>query len=329
MSVEATTKARSFSLQFRSSLRDLSKSRELGLLLLIIIASLYATYEYPQTFPTFDNTSAILRNLALDAILATGMMLLLIGGDFDLSIGGMFSLIGVLTGWLLKESGLPVAPCILLGLGAAALGGLVNGFIVSKLKVNALITTLGTMQVYRGLAIVIGGPGISFLPEGFTELGQAKYFGLQSPVYLMVFIVILFQYLLTKTRFFRRFYYMGGNEKAAQLSGINVDRTRIVGFMVMGILAGLAGMTFASRLGTGISTAGDGKELAIITAVILGGASLKGGRGTIWGALLGVVFIALINNLMIQARISANWHSIVIGTVLIAAVAMDYFLQRD
>jgi ribose transport system permease protein len=121
---------------------------------------------------------------------------------------------------------------------------------------------------------------------------------------------------------------VGANAKAAQLSGIPVDRMLILGFTLMGLLAGTAGMAFAARVATATSTAGDGAELRIITAVILGGASLSGGRGTVWGTLLGVLFIALINNIMIFARLSPEWQSIVIGTVLVVAVAMDRFLSR-
>jgi ribose/xylose/arabinose/galactoside ABC-type transport system permease subunit len=257
------------------------------------------------------------------------MMLLLIGGAFDLSIGGTFSMVGVVTGWLLKSAGLPVPLAIALGLGLGALCGFLNGFIIAKVKVNALIATLGTMQIFRGVAVLVGGPGISFLPASFSGLAQADIAGIQAPVWLMAFVVLVFHFLLTKTRLFRQYYYIGGNPRAARLCGMPVERMRILAFTIMGFLAGLAGITFAARLGTSVSIAGDGAELRIITAAILGGASLTGGKGTIWGALVGVVFIALTNNIMIIAQVPSYWQSIVIGLVLVAAVAMDYFVRRE
>jgi ribose transport system permease protein len=288
-----------------------------------------ASLLYPSSFPTFANASALLRNLAVDGIMATGMLVLLVAGVFDLSIGATFSLIGVLTGYLLKTAGLPVPVAIVAGLLCGALCGLVNGLIVAKVRVNALIATLGTMQIYRGLAVLIGGPGISFLPPGFSRLGQAEIVGLQSPVWLMLLIAVLFQYLLARTRYFRQYYFLGGNQRAAKLCGMNVERLQIAAFMIMGSLAGLAGMVFAARLGTAVSVAGDGAELRIITAVIVGGASLTGGRGAVWGAMTGVLFMALLSNIMIIAQVSSYWQGIIIGMVLVAAVATDRIFNRQ
>lgn len=309
--------------------RSFPLSREAMLLALLVLQVIVFSILFPVSFPNFDNFAAILRNLAVDGILAVGMMLLLIGGLFDLSVGGMLSLAGVITGWLMKEAGWPVWLAVCAGLTVALLGGLANGWIVARLRVNALIATLGTMGIFRGLAVLVGGPGISFLPESFARLGQAQFLGLQAPVWLMLVIAALFQFLLARTRLFRQYYYLGSNQKAAALSGINVTRLQMLAFALMGLLAGVSGIAFAARIGTSVSIAGDGAELRVITAVILGGASLTGGKGTIWGALLGVVFIALINNVLIIAQVSAYWQSIIIGLVLVLAVAMDAVLSRN
>lgn len=302
----------------------ITMTRELGLVILIVLLFIVASLAYPSVFPTYDNIAAILRNLALDGVMATGTLLLLVGGVFDLSIGAMFSMGGVVIGWMLKDMGMPLGLALIGALIMVALGGLLNGFLVAKVGVNALITTLGTMQIFRGIAILFGGPGIVLTNYSeFINLGQSNILGLQTGVWLMIIVVILFLYLLSKTRYFRQFYYIGGNEKAAELSGINVQRMKILGFVIMAILAGLSGIAFAARLGSAVSRAGDGKELQIITAVILGGASLQGGKGTVWGALAGVIFIALINNVMIIANVSTYWQSIVIGVILIMAVAAD------
>lgn len=306
----------------------LGLTREIVLLILIAILIAACSLIFPASFPKFANVAAILRNLAFDGIMACGMMLLLIGGTFDLSIGGMFSLAGVITGWLMKAAGWPAPAAVAAGLGVSAAGGLLNGLIVARVKVNALIATLGTMGIFRGLAVLVGGPGINFLPDAFCRPGQAVILGLQGPVWLMLAIAVVFQYLLSRTRWFRQYYYIGNNATAARLSGIDVPRLQIAAFTLVGLLAGLSGIAFASRIGTSVSIAGDGSELRVITAVVLGGASLSGGRGTIWGALVGVAFVALINNVLIISSVSSYWQSIITGAVLVMAVAMDGFFRK-
>jgi ribose transport system permease protein len=303
-------------------------TRETVLLLLMLVAIIGASMAYPRSFPSWPNLTALLRNMALDGVMACGMIILMVSGVFDLSIGSMFSMIGVLTGWMMTSGGVPVPIAIAAGLAIATLGGALNGWMVAKVKVNALIATLGTMQVFRGVAVLVGGPGIANLPPGFAKLGQSEWLGLQTPIWLMLAVACVTQFLLAKTRFFRKYYYIGANPRAALLSGIGVDRMQIIAFALMGFFAGLAGMAFSARVATATSTSGDGAELRIITAVILGGASLSGGRGTVWGTLAGVLFISLINNIMIFARLSPEWQSIVIGCVLVVAVAMDRFLGR-
>ncbi len=303
-------------------------TRETVLVALTLAAIMGASLAYPTSFPTFRNFSALLRNMAMDGVMACGMVVLLVSGMFDLSVGSMLSMAGVVTGWLLTRGQVPAPLAILLGLCVGALGGALNGWIVAKVRVNALIATLGTMQIFRGIAVLVGGPGIANLPASFAQWGQAQWLGLQAPVWLMLAVAAVGQFLMAKNRFFRRYYYIGANAKAASLSGIPVDHMVILAFTLMGLLASLAGIAFASRMATANSTAGDGAELRIITAVILGGASLQGGRGTVWGTLVGVFFISLINNVMIFARLSPEWQSIVIGMVLVLAVAMDRFLSR-
>lgn len=300
-------------------------------LLVILIALLIAANSllFPRIFPTVANFSAIFRGLAFDGIMACGMMLLLVAGTFDLSVGGTFSMAGVVAGWLMKDQGMPVSLAVLCGLVSGLAAGLINGLIVARVRVNALIATLGTMGIYRGIAVLIGGPGITFLPASFSKPGQTVILGFQGPVWLMLFIAILLSFLLSQTRFFRQFYYIGNNAVAARLSGINVPRMQTVAFTIMGGLAALAGIAFASRVGTSVSVSGDGAELRIITATILGGASLNGGKGTIFGALTGVFFVALINNALIIASVSAYWQSIVTGIVLVLAVSADRFMKPE
>jgi ribose transport system permease protein len=303
-------------------------SRELALAAITLLVIVLYSFLYPVSFRSFDNFSAILRNLAFEGILALGMMLMLVGGVFDLSVGAMASMIGVITGALMKKAGLPVPLSILIGLVIAALGGFLNGFVVAKVRVNALITTLGTMGVFQGIALLVGGPGITFLPDSFTKFGQFEFVGLQAPVWLLLVLAIAAHYCLAHTRFFRQYYYIGSNAKAAHLSGIKVERMQMLAFTIMGMLAGVAGITYASRIATASSTVGIGSELQAITAVILGGASLTGGKGTIWGAMIGVFFMGLMKNVLIISRVSSEWQGIILGAVLVLAVALDSVMNR-
>jgi ribose/xylose/arabinose/galactoside ABC-type transport system permease subunit len=190
-------------------------SREFALAVLCVLIIVVFSILFPVSFRSGANFSAILRNLALEGILAIGMMIMMVGGVFDLSVGAMASLAGIMAGWLMKVKGVPVPMAVVGGLAVAALGGFLNGFIVAKVRVNALITTLGTMGVFQGLALLIGGPGITFLPDSFTKFGQAEYLGLQAPVWLMIGLALLAHYALAHTRFFRQYYYIGSNAKAA------------------------------------------------------------------------------------------------------------------
>src|SRR5687767_12903024 len=160
-------------------------TRELALLMLALVVIVLFSILYPYSFCSWANLNAILRNLAFEGFLAIGMMLLMIAGVFDLSVGAMASMIGVITGWLMKHAGWPVPVAILAGLMVAAASGAGNGVIVARLRVNALITTLGTMGIFQGIALLIGGPGITFLPESFSRFGQARLWGVQSPVWLL------------------------------------------------------------------------------------------------------------------------------------------------
>jgi ribose transport system permease protein len=283
---------------------------------------------FPTSFFSRANLRVVLNNMAVDGILSVGMMTLMIAGVFDLSVGSMLSLVGVVTGWLLVHGRWPVVPALAAGLAVAALGGLVNGVLVARARVNALITTLGTLGIFQGVAILIAGPSIADLPAGFTALGQTEWLGLQLPVWSMFVLAVAAHYLLRHTRYFRQFYYVGSNPRAARLSGIDVERMQILGFTLSGLIAGVAGLAFAARVGTAVANAGLGAELRVITAVILGGASLSGGKGSIAGALVGVLFMALVNNVLIIARVSSYWQGIVVGVILVLAVALDSFQTR-
>lgn len=303
--------------------RELVRSRPLLLFVLIILLSIGMSYFYPISFLSLDNFSAVLLNAAQFGILAVGMSILMIGGAFDLSIGSTLALCGVVAAELIANLHVPVPLAILIALAVGGLAGLINGLVVTRIRINALITTLATAGIFRGITQLISGTGISPISDSFAQLGQSVWLGFQSPFWVMVLIVGAGIWAVGQTRFFRQYYYIGGNERAARLSGIKTSSLILLAFVIMGILAGLAGVLNAARLNAAVVSAGIGVELQIITATVLGGASLKGGEGTVQGAFLGVIFIALIQNVLIILNVDVFWQNIVIGLVLLAAVSLD------
>jgi len=281
----------------------------------------------PATFPTTGNAVVVLLDAAQTGILAVGMMCLMILGMFDLSIGGILAFSGIIAGLAAKELGLPPLLAFVIGCGWGAMLGVLNGVLVTRFQINALIATLGTASVFRGALQLVSGAGVINIGHGYEVFGQTQILGVYSPFWFMAVIVVLFALLVGNTRYFAQYYYIGGNARAARRFGIDVNRTIFFGFVIMGLLAGLAGALLASRLNTAVVLAGTGVELTVITAVVLGGASLSGGVGRISGAFLGVLFMALTQNAMIIAGINPFWQQIAIGIVLLVSVGLDQFAR--
>ncbi|WP_027168507.1 ABC transporter permease [Mesorhizobium sp. WSM3224] len=307
--------------------RRLANSRELTLFVLVVLLALAMTIIYPHNFPTGPNMRAVLLNLAPVGILVCGMMLLMIAGTFDLSVGSTLALSGVWAGVVAGWWGWPAEAALAIGVVVGAVAGLINGLIVTRIGINALIATLGTLTIYRSLTYVTAGTGVTPISDDFAEYGRVAdpLLRIQSPFWAMLVIVLIGGWLIARTRFFRQFYFVGGNPRAAQLSGIRVDRLILIGFVIMGALAGIAGVLGAARLNSAVVNAGVGIELKVITATVLGGASLKGGEGTVLGGILGVLFIALIENAMIINAVGVFWQGLVVGLVLLFAVSLDRF----
>lgn len=299
--------------------------RILLLITLIIILVVAMSLIYPREYPTWPNFAAVMLDTAQGGIITTGMLILLICGVFDLSAGNVLALSGIVAGILIKNVGAPVIVAILGGILTGLVCGLINGLIITKLRINALITTLAMSGILRGVTQIVSPSGVANLPDSFKPFGQTKFLGLQSPFWYMVLVVILSWFLLSRTRFFRQFYYVGGNPRAATLSGIKVPTVILVGFTIMGTLAGFAGTVLASRLSNAVVLAGNGIELRAITAAIVGGASLAGGQGTVAGAVLGVLFVSLIQNALIILRVPVFYQGIVVGIVLLVAIGIDQF----
>lgn len=305
-------------------LRDKIVFLSIVIVLLCIIMSVI----FPSQFATVDNFSQLLLNLSVDTIVAVGMMVLMIAGVFDLSVGSVVAFSGGLAGYLMYYHDVNFMLAIAAGFGGSVMIGFINGWLIAKAKINPMIQTLAMLGIVRGFALMLSGAGIQNFPYEFIYIGQSKLLGLQAPVWYMLMITLLFMFLVNKTVFFRRYYFIGANEKAARLSGIRVEKMKIWAFVISASLAGIAGILLSSRLGAALSTSGKGMELRAITAVILGGASLAGGYGKIAGAFLGALFMALINNMLIISRVNGYWQEIILGAILIAAVGLDQWLLR-
>ena len=309
-------------------LSKILKERVYSLGVLLLVTVLITSLIYPGTFPTFQNFSQIFLNLSIDTIVAVGMMLLLITGAFDLSVGSIVAFTGCLTAYLMHFVGMPVPLALAVGMVGSLSIGLVNGYLIAFQNINPMIQTLAMMGIVRGGALLVSGSGIQNLPYWFNAIGQSKLLGIQMPIWYMLATVGVFTFLFNKTIFFRRYYYIGGNERAADLSGIEVKKMKMIAFIISALLAGFAGILLSSRLGAALPTMGRGLELRVITAVILGGATLTGGYGKIPGALLGALFMGLISNIMVIARISGYWQEIILGLILIVTLWADKYLQR-
>jgi len=298
------------------------------LIVLLMVVSIITGIIFPTTFPTFTNFSQIFLNVSIDTIVAVGMMLLLISGVFDLSVGSVVAFVACLVAYFMQEANIPVPLAILLAIASALLIGLVNGYLIAYKEINPMIQTLAMMGIVRGAALMISVAGAQNLPYHFNIIGQSKLLGVQMPVWYMLLTVLVFSFLMTHTIFFRRYYYIGGNEKAAELSGIHVKKMKMIAFVISAGLAGVAGILISSRLGAALPTLGRGLELRVITAVILGGASLSGGFGKIPGALLGALFMGIIANIMVIARVSGYWQEIILGIILIFTLWLDKALLK-
>lgn len=312
----------------RSSIARLLVSREMAMVALILITSIILTLTTTR-FLVGPNLIAIARAFSMEALVVVGMSMLLIGGFFDLSVGSVMALAGVVTAMLIVRAHVPIPLAILGGLAVGGATGAINGFVVTRIKVNALIATLGMMSVARGIALgVTEGRSQINLPKEFNILGQGDLWNMPLIVLYMLVIVLVSDILMRRGRALRQLYYVGGSEKAARLSGINVDMVVFLTFVASGLLAALAGVITTARLTSGVPTAFTGVELRIIAACVIGGCSLAGGEGTVLGAVLGLIFMAIVSNAMTLFGVSIYWEGVVTGTILVIAVSLDMISRR-
>jgi ribose transport system permease protein len=291
--------------------------------LLLLAAILIALAILSPSFFTFGNTVNILNQNTPLVIIAAAGTFVIISGNFDLSTGAIYGVAGVVSAWLAVTTGnvwlaLLAAPVIGLVLGAF------NGVVITKLRVHSFLATLASSMIFTTIAVLItGGSLITVTTPGFTALGRNRIGGIFIAVFVMIVVVALLWFVLSRTVFGRHVYAIGGNPEAAELSGVQVTRTRIVVFVLSGLAAGAAAAIGVSRISSGQPLAGAGLELSAIAAVILGGTSIYGGIGAVWRSVAGVFLIALIGNGFDLLNLNPQLKDMVTGFIILAAVGLS------
>ena len=295
--------------------------KEFGVLLTLIILCLFIGIMNPVFFSPM-NLVSVMRQISLTAIMSVGMAFIVITGGIDLSVGSFLSFGGVacatmamagMNPWL----ALAITLALCIGLGMA------SGIVVVKLKINPFIVTLAMLNIVSGIAYMISKAMPIEFENDVAVLGGSIGDVLPMPIILMIIVVIIGSIFLTKTEFGRHIFAVGANEKGARLSGVNVSKVKTSVYAISAFLAGFCGIVAAGNYGSAVVNAGAGKELDVIAAAVIGGCSLSGGRGSVWGALIGAAILGIIRNGFVLLKVSSYWQSITIGLIIIAACAID------
>ncbi len=298
--------------------------QKLGPLIALLIVSVGLSI-VSSDFLTVDNLLNVMRQASINALIAFGMTLVILLGGIDLSAGSVLALSSVIIASLMQH-GTSAVVATLAGLAAGAFMGFANGVVISKGKVAPFIATLGSMTVLRGLALVVsnGSPISDFNSDFFSMLGGGYIAHIVPiPVVLMLIVFAVFWFVLKKTVFGRHVYATGGNAESSKLSGVKVDRIQLWVYTISGLMAAIAGVVLTSRLNSAQPTAGTGYELDAIAAVVLGGTSLTGGRGWIFGTLMGALLIGVLNNGLNLLDVSSFYQQVIKGAVILLAVLID------
>lgn len=303
------------------------KAKETGILIILVILSILIQF-YNPIFLTFSNLMDILRNTSYTLIIAIGMTFVLIARGLDLSVGSVLAISGLVSA-ISMVNGIPVIVSCVIGLCVGAMFGCVNAFSIVKLRIPAMIATLGSMYMARGLVLVMTkGQPVYPLPESFVLFGQGSVLGIPTVVVLAIVLSIIAHLILKNTTYGRKVYAIGGNPETASFAGINVSRITVSVYIWCGALAALSGIMTAARMGSGQPSVGDGMEMTVITAVIIGGTSLSGGAGTILGTVFGALLMNVLSSGMNLVGVSAYWQQFVMGLIIVIAVALDQY-QRS
>lgn len=299
-----------------------------ALLAVVVLLTLFLAVTREQFF-TYSNLYSIIFALSIDAIAIAGFTYVMVLGEIDLSVGAVYALAGTLTGWLLKKAGLDMYSAIALSLLIATAVGFVNGYLVTRFKINSLMLTIGTMILVQGLVGVLATDLVGgTYPRFFRMLARTRWYGINASIIIAAVGLIVLVFLQYRAALFRKLYLVGENPETARIYGIRTDAIKISAFMASSLLAGIGGVLTASRLTHASTDMGVGLEFTYVTAAILGGASLYGGRGGVGGSVLGLLFLALILNGLVLFKINPLAQQVAIGALLIAAVLFDLILNK-
>ncbi|MEG0855881.1 MAG: ABC transporter permease [Terrisporobacter sp.] len=294
------------------------------LIVLIFIFSVTSKY-----FFTFNNITNIIRQISIVGISTVAMTMVILTGGIDLSVGAMLALSSVLLAKMMT-SGVSMYLAIPITLIIGIVMGLFNGFLINKIKISPLISTLGTMTIYRGLTyIATSGLPIYGFPQGFSFIGQGYIGKIPVPVFILIGVYIIGFIILYMTNFGVHVYGVGGSEKASLLSGVKVDLLKYKVYAISGFLAALAGVVSLSRINSALPNTGTGFELDVVTAVVLGGISVNGGVGKLSGVIIGCLIIGILSNGMILLNIGEYYQMVVKGVVLLVAVGIDNYTKNN
>ena len=295
--------------------------------LLILIILLIAMAFLTDRFFTLKNLTNVGRQISLNAFITIGMTLVIISGGIDLSVGGVCALSCCMCAKLVNETGnvyLAIAVTLLLGIAV----GFFNGFIVSATGIAPFIVTLSTVSITNGITLVATNASPTPINNAVLKrIGQGVFIGIPIPIYIMVVMALLAAFIMTKTKFGRYIYAIGGNEKSAIVAGIRVPTVKLLVYIISGFLSAFTAVIYTGRLSSGVPSLGDGFEMDAITSAVIGGASLSGGQGGIWGTLIGAVIIGILDNALNLLNINSYFQEIVTGTVVLLAVLFDFFIQ--
>ena len=280
-------------------------------------------------FLSMTNIINLLVAASLVGLVAIGHTYLIIAGQNDLSPGSLAALSGVIAA-LLVSWGVPFLAAVLVTLAVAALVGVFNAWMVNKIKLEAFIATLVTQSIIRGFAYIIcNGKPVAVSNKTFITLGKARVFNIPVSVWIMIIAIVIFGFILAKTKFGRSIYAIGGNKDAARLAGLNPERIVTVSYIMMGVLCGIGGVVFAARMNSGQPAACVNLEFDAITAVILGGVSFAGGVGTMGGTVLGIILIQAFNMGLTMVNVPSFWQYVARGGLLLFALTSDYIRKRN
>jgi ribose transport system permease protein len=310
----------------RTALVNFAIRHSMVIVLLLVMA--YFSYRSLR-FPTLDNATTILVSAAPFALVALGQTFVILTGGIDLSIGSVIAVSAMTSASIIVNNPGALWLAVVGGVGVGLVLGLVNGLVVSRLNVAPFVATLGTLTAGSGIAYVIGnGAPINGLPQSYGKIANTAVLGIRIPVLIMIVGFVVAYLVLKKTSFGLRIYAVGGNRTAAELAGVRTRRILTSVYVISGGLAGLSGVVLSSRVISGPPNLGAGYELDAIAAVVIGGASLLGGRGTVWGTLLGLLLIQTLNNGLDILIVPAYWQSVISGVLIVAAVAVDVWATK-